>query len=73
MIIERIINGVRFECRRDMVEVTMNGMFGGKADESRVFLPGIALYHIDGQAVSEDEFTRRLTEASRVIADDDPH
>ena len=57
------INGHEFEVRVEPIEVTMSGLFGGKPDNHRVFIPGLRQYFVDGRSVTEEEF-RQLLEAN---------
>jgi hypothetical protein len=46
----------RFRISVDSIEVTMNGMFGGEPDTTRVFVPGLKRFYVDDHCVSEHEF-----------------
>jgi hypothetical protein len=45
-----------FTISRDMVEVTLGGLFGGVPDVFRQFVPGLVRYYVDDVEVSRDEF-----------------
>jgi hypothetical protein len=55
-------SGDVFECWRDVIEVTSDGLFGWPADTNRVYLPGLLHCHINGTPVSQEEFERRHRE-----------
>lgn len=53
----------RFECGNDLIETTMNGMFGGEMNSCSRYIRGIPWYRVNGALVSEREFRELLKAA----------
>lgn len=56
------LQGNIYEFGNDPIEATKNGLFGGEPDDTRVFIPGISWYRINGKSVTREQFWQSVVD-----------